>query len=238
MRSIGFDPSLRSYGWCVYDSIAPRPKDRLIFSGHEGTLSVNVPVARFMHYRSLVKDLLSRFKVDVIGIESPAYGGGPFDSIHFGLMLFSLEAAFEARMDCVLFDPATVKLSTVGKGNATKQDMQRFVQLDRVCPDQVQADEADAYCVAREATRFTELRTGIIKPEDLSPQERRVFLERKKRKKGLGGRVVVKKTAHVFRENSRFFSFSRVPEGSVNLPNKENIRPELLAWLQREGHML
>jgi len=233
MRSLGLDPSLRSYGWCVYDSSAGRPRDRLVDSGHEGTLSDVVPVARFMHFRSMVEDLLRKYAVDVVGIESPAYGGGPFSETHFGLMMYSLEAVFDIRKDCVLFDPKTLKSMAAGKGDASKADMQRAVQLDTMNPDPIQSDEADAYCVARQAARFMLLRSGAISPDDLSPREKKVFLERRRKKKtALGKAVTIKRTAHIFRENSRFFTFSSVPSGDVKLPDKSMINPSLLEWLE------
>jgi Holliday junction resolvasome RuvABC endonuclease subunit len=230
MRALGLDPSLRAYGWCVYDSGVLRPKDRLVASGHDGTLPTTVPVARFMHYRSLVRDILSRFRVDVVGIESPAYGGGPFSETHFGLMMYTLEAVFERRIDCVLFDPVTVKLLT-GSGSATKSDVQRFVQADRMSPDVVQGDEADAYCIGKFASRFKESMTEVISKSDLTERELRVFYTRKKKVKTLAG-TRVKRVAHAFRENSRFFQFSKVPEGSVDLPSKSAIEPALLKWLE------
>lgn len=201
-----------------------------MISGHAGTLSSTVPVARFMHFRALVRDLLSRFKVDIVGIESPAYGGGPFSEAHFGLMLFTLEAVFERRIDCVLFDPTTVKLLT-GSGSATKSDIQRFVQTDRISPETVQSDEADAYVIGKFATRFWESHNGIITPDSLTDRERHVFLERKRKIKTLAG-TKIKRIAHAFRENSRFFQFSRVPQGSVDLPEKSAINPTLLEWLE------
>lgn len=234
MRSLGLDPSLTAYGWCVYDSDSAVPSERLVASGHEGTLNSVVPVARFVHFRALVRSLLRRFRVDVVGVESPAYGGGPFSERHFGLMMYSLEAAFEARKDCVLFDPATVKSLATGRGDADKDDMRRAVQIDRVSPDPVQSDEADAYLVGRFAARFTMLRKGLLGPEDLSEPERRLFLVRsRKSRRSASGAPVVKRTAHLFRENSRFFEFSRVPPGSVDLPLRSQIRPELLSWLER-----
>ena len=145
MRVLGLDPSLRSYGWCVYDSDAIKPRNRLIASGHYGTLSDVVPVARFMHFRTMVKNLLRTYFVNVVGIESPAYGKGPFSEVHFGLMMYSLEAIFEVRKDCILFDPVTLKLMSTGRGNASKTDMQKSVQLDTMNPELIQSDEADAY---------------------------------------------------------------------------------------------
>lgn len=230
MRALGIDPSLTSLGYCVYDSEAPTRPRRLVHSGHEGTLGDLVPVARFVHARSVVDSLLRRFDVDVVGIESPAFTAGPFSTTHFALVMFVSEVVFERRKDFVLFDPTTLKLVSAGKSTASKSEMQRAVQLDRMSTDLTQADEADAYMVARATARFTMLRKGLLGPEDLDENEQRVFLQRSKKAKK-GSSKPVRKVAHVFRENSRFFSFSKVPVGSVSLPDRSEIRPELLEWL-------
>jgi Holliday junction resolvasome RuvABC endonuclease subunit len=233
MLTLGLDPSLKAYGWCVYDSQAKDPRLRRVASGHEGTLPLTVPVARFMHFRSLVADLLRRYEVRAVGIESPAFGGGPFSENHFGLMMFSLEAIFARRRDCVLFDPTTVKYM-VGKSTFAKSDMQRFVQLDTMSSGTIDNNEADAYCIARFAARFMEVRAGMLAPEDLSDNERSAFLTRTKKRKRSDGSLSLRKTAHVFRENSRFFEFSRVPEGSVDLPTKSDINSMLVRWLEAD----
>jgi len=231
MISIGFDPSLRSYGWAVINTDAIRPSDKLIASGHEGTLASIVPVVRFIHFRTLVASLLKRFNVDVVGIESPAYGGGAFSERHYGLMLYSLEAIFEARKDCVLFDPATLKF-LVGKGSATKTDVQRYVQLDTMNTKVINNDEADSYCIAKFASRFVDTKIGRIRPEDLTASERRVFVERTRKIKTTSGEKITKRIAHIFRENNRYFEFSRVPIGNIDLPEKAKINAELLSWLE------
>lgn len=230
MLTLGLDPSLRAYGWCVYDSRAT-PRMRRIASGHEGTLPLTVPVARFMHFRSLVADLLRRFDVEAVGIESPAYDGGPFSEQHYGLMMFSLEAVFDRRRDCVLFDPTTLKY-LIGKSTLAKSDIQRYVQLDTMSSSVIDNNEADAFCIAKFAARFSEIRNGILTPEELSKNETAVFLTRSKKRKRTDGSLVVRKTAHIFRENSRFFQFSRVPPGSVSLPDKSGMDKSLVDWLE------
>ena len=227
MLSLGLDPSLAEFGWCVFDDQAP-PHLRLIESGHEGTISLTVPVARFIHFRQMVRALLEKFSIDVVGIESPAYGGGPFSENHFGLMMFALEAIFEQRKDCVLFDPTTVKF-LVGKANFAKSDMQRYVQLDTMSSKVINNNEADAYCIAKLACRFMATRSGALRPEDLSEHERRTFLERTKRSRLTGAQ---KRVAHVFRENNRFFLFSSVPSGTTALPHKSQIDTNLLKFLE------
>jgi Holliday junction resolvasome RuvABC endonuclease subunit len=234
VRVLGLDPSLTAYGWAVHDDAATGQKRR-VASGHEGTLPSTVPVVRFMHFRALVSDLLRRYNVELVGLESPAYQAGPFQRIHFGLMMFSLEAVFEKRLDLVLFDPATLKMLAKGdpakhKGAMSKMDMQRRVQLDTMAAGVIDNNEADAYLVGKYAARFKSLRDGTIEPSQLEPSERLVFIERTRRVKTMAG-VVRKRVAHAFRENSRFFSFSQVPAGQVSLPAKSVIRPEILAFL-------
>lgn len=230
MLALGLDPSLRNYGWAVYDSLAVIPSLRRVASGRQGTIPLTVPVARFMHFRSLVADLLCRYSVRVVGMESPAYGSTNA-SAHYALMMFSLEPIFERRIDCVLFDPVTVKLITAGKGTAGKSDMRRFVQLDTMSSDNISSDEADAYCIAREAMRFVMFMDGKLDSKDLTSGETRAFLTRQ-RKRGKGASAKIQKVAHVFRENSRWFRFSKIPAGKVDLPAKEAINPGLLKYLE------
>jgi Holliday junction resolvasome RuvABC endonuclease subunit len=230
MHILGLDPSLRSYGWAYLDS---NRKDNLIASGHEGTFSSMVPVVRYIHFRSLVSSLLSNFQINLVGIESPAYGGGEYSERHFGLMLFCLEPIFNARIDCVLFDPTTLKYLT-GKARASKQDMQRFVRLSRMATSDLQSDEADAYCVAYFSYRFMQLKNGVISPSDLTDAERWTFLERKKKEKKSILSHNMKRTAYIFRENSRFFNFSQIPVGNIELPTKQEINADLLQWLDNE----
>jgi hypothetical protein len=175
--------------------------------------------------------LLRRYEVAAVGIESPAFESVNA-SAHFALMMFSLEPIFERRKDCVLFDPMTLKIAVTGKGNADKAAMQRFVQIDTMSPRTIDNNEADAYCIARAAARFVECMRGDLRPESLSESEARVFLSRRKQRKRSDGSISIKQVAHAFRENSRWFQFSRVPPGSVSLPDKSEIDKTLLEWLE------
>lgn len=237
MLSLGLDPSLRAYGWSLHDGsasgLARRPE-----SGHDGTLSDLVPVARFMHFRATVAGLLDMFpNVRVVGIESPAYEAGPFQSIHFGLMMYALEAVFERRKDVVLFDPSTLKYLAKGdpearRGPMAKSDMQRAVQLDTMDTRVIDNNEADAYLVAKFAARFMSVHLGLEDPSGLTPSEHAVFVGRTRTVKR-GGLRVKKRVAHAFRPNSRFFEFSKVPPGSVALP-KKSINRALLDYVEAE----
>lgn len=229
MRALGLDPSLLSYGYVIYDSEAVGI-NKIVVSGHMKTAPTMVPVSRYVQFRSLVSDLLSRYKVDVVGLESPAYGGGEFSERHFGLMMFSSEAIFEHRKDLILYDPSTLKYLATGSSRADKTDMLKHAQIDMLTSKIIQNDEVDAYHVARFATRLYMLKNGTLSPDDLVPEERRVFLERTKKTKGLLG-VRIKRTAHLFRENNRYYMFSKIPHGSVNLPEKDKIDNNVVDWL-------
>jgi Holliday junction resolvasome RuvABC endonuclease subunit len=236
MLTLGLDPSLRAFGFAIFDSSA-KPNRRRIASGYEGTLTSTVPVARFIHFRSMVNDLIIKYNVDAVGIESPAYSGGPFSETHFGLMMFSLESVFEHRKDCVLFDPETLKLlakidPSKRKGKMNKLDMQKFVSFDTNDPKLINNNEADAYVCAKFTSRMIMLADNVIQPSDLTPSESIVFLERSKNRKLPSGKKLMKRIAHIFRENSRFFRFSSVPIGSVNLPDKRDINKNLLKFLE------
>jgi len=229
------DPSLKAYGWSVHDSLGIG-LNRRIASGHEETLPSTVPVARFLHFQSLISNLIKTYSPDSVCVESPAYSAGPFQTIHFGLMMFSLVPVFEARIDCVLFDPATLKLlakedTSKKKGAMTKLDMQRRVQMDTMDPHIIDNNEADAYLCALYGTRLIELMKGIISPTQLTPSEKQVFVMRTKKIKTITG-IKIKRIGHIFRENNRFFEFSKIPNGSVALPKKNEINPTVLKFLE------
>ena len=233
MISIGLDPSLRSFGWCVVDT-SKTGESRRVDSGHESTTSSECQPARYLHLQYLVKSIIQRFpEAGVIGIESPAYSAGPFQSIHHSLMMFSLVEVFLARKDCVLFDPSTREylIRNGKKGKIGKSDIQRFVQLDTMDANILQNDEADAYVIGLFAARLMELRSGKISICDLSPAEQHIFVSRSKKAKTVKG-IVYKKTAHAFRENARFFRFSAVPTGQIILPTKSEIDPKILKFLE------
>ena len=228
MKSLGIDPSLTGFGYCVYDSDSPK-NSKIVISGHKGTSPDDVPVVRFTEIRSLVRNLLNRFSVQVVGIESPAFNAGPFASVHHCLMMYTIEAVYEKKIDLVLFDPNTVKYLT-GDKDFNKDDMKKFVKLDTMRPGDIQSDEADAYCIARHASRFHSLLNGILKPDELSDNELSTYISRKKSKK-----TMVKKkqsfNGHIFRENERFFRFSSITDGN-KLPKKSPINDEILRWLE------
>lgn len=224
MIALGIDPSLTAFAYAVHDSSAQNFARR-IASGHETTQSTEVLAARLANLRSYTRDLLRSYPdIEVVGIESPAYSAGPFAHTHFALMQGCLEVAFEFRKDVVLFDPASLKYlakrdPSKFKGKVDKSTMQNFVKLDTTNPETIKHDEADAYVVAYFAARFMGLLRGMIPAEALDPAEHHKFVGSSKTvKTSIGTRT--KKTALLYRENQLFFQYSRIPPGSIEMPQK------------------
>lgn len=233
MISFGIDPSLTAFGVAILNTEAIG-LSRRVHSEHIGTPASVVPTARYSHYRSLVKKILSSYQPSVVGVESPVLDSSSFSYVHYTLMMYALEAIFDARIDCVLFDPSTLKYLTRGnkskRGLMTKLDMQRFVQLDTMDSNIIDDNEADAYCLAYFAARFADLFNGKIKPEDLNENEFHTFLGKTKKVKTLKG-TKIKKTAHIFRENNRFFQFSKISRGMIDLPDKSDINQSIIEFM-------
>ncbi len=228
MISLGLDPSLRAFGFAVVDTGAEGLSRRII-SAHYGTTNKDVPPHRYSFFQEKIREYLRLYpEIEVIGIESPAYSAGPFQTVHFALLQFSLVVAFEARKDVVLFDPATREYLVredpkLKKGKIHKLDVQRYVQRDTMDPKIIDNNEADAFVIGKFAARFMELINGHITPEELTPSEYQKFIGMTRKKKTLSGLKEIK-TAHAFRENHRFYRFSKVPVGEAKLPEKSKVK--------------
>lgn len=232
MIALGLDPSLRAFGWCVYTFVDDQHV--IVDSGHEASFKSDVPVARYTQFRALVESLLTKYEPECVGIESPAYDAGPFQSIHFALMMYCLEAAFEARKDVVLFDPATVKFLAKrkpGKAIFGKTEMISHVKTDIPTLNSIDNNEADAYIVAKYSSHFFRIIQESLDLQDLEENEYKVFLGRIKRHKK-GDSVTHKRVAHLFKENQRYYAFSKVPRGSVKLPKISQINPAIVSFLE------
>lgn len=236
MKTLGLDPSLTAFGWAIYDSNAVGLARR-VASGHEKTLPSQVSVTRYMHFRSLVCRLIKEYGPQRVSIESAVLDGSPFSPIHYGLVLFCLEAVFDARIDVVLFDPSTLKSLISGhlgaKRKMFKSDMQNFVKLNTMDSNIIHDGEADAYCLAFEGDRFFNTISGNIDISKLNESEIRTFISKKKMVKTLKGKVA-RNTSHAFRENSRWYNFSKIPRGDVYLPEKSAVHTDLLTFLDQQ----
>lgn len=212
MLSIGLDPSMTGFGWCVHNSEAVGAK-RVVDKGRFSSPASDVYVARYIGLRSCLEDLLDDWPSVVrVGVESPPFGELWSEGL-YGLFLYVNEALYTRRRDVVYFDPLTVKLlakedPAVRKGTMFKADMVALASADTGI-SKWNADEADAYHIARFAARFWQLYDGSITEGVLLPSEVHVFTREKTYTRGRHAGET-KKLGTLFREDDRFFRFSQI----------------------------
>ena len=210
MITLGLDPSLTGFGWCVHNG-AVAGKERVLAKGTLKTPATRVFYWRYMYLREALKGLLSRFpEVEAAGVESPPMGES-FSEGLFGLFLYVNEALMTHRKDVVYFDPLRVKLMAkmdpaVRKGVMDKGDMVDIAKQDTGVK-RWNHNEADAYVIARSAARFWDLHRGVITPEELTPAEEQVFRSVHHFQKGKRAGTT-DRSGILFKEGDRFYQFS------------------------------
>lgn len=212
MITLGLDPSLTGFGWCIHDSDAvgiARIVAKGVFSSSPKTLWVQ----RYVDMREHVKTLLDRYLlVKAVGVESPPFGELWSEGL-YGLFLMVNEAIWSRRKDVVFFDPGTVKMLVkedpeTRKGKMFKSDMVEAVRVDTGLKGRLNHNEADAYHIARYTARFWQLFNEEISAGDLTPAETRAFLKIHTFTRGQRAGQTVKLGA-IYKENQRFFRFSQ-----------------------------
>ena len=218
MISLGFDPSITGFGWCIHDSEAEGAK-RIIDKGVWKTSPKTVFVKRYMDFRGFVTQLLEAHpEIECVGIESPVYGE-QWSPGAYALFVYVNEVVYTHRKDVVYFDPGTVKMLAkldprVRKGKMFKQDMVAAAKVDSGVKGRFNHNEADAYHVARFAARFFLRLDEKITDDDLTPSEYNSFSKTYTFKKGERAGETVYSGA-IFKEKQRFHRFSRLEANSL-----------------------
>jgi Holliday junction resolvasome RuvABC endonuclease subunit len=229
MLSLGLDPSLSGFGWCVHNPVE-KGKNRVVIKGRISSPSNEVFIARYMGLRDRIIRLINTYPdVQIIGVESPPFGELWSEGL-YGLFLYVNEAIFLSKKDVVFFDPSTVKLlakedPNVRTGKMFKSDMVAMAKADTGVK-RWNSDEADAYIIARFAARFYLLLNKQITDDVLLPSERHVFLRSHTFLRGkFSGET--KKFGTIYRENERFFRFSQLPKSEWLLSTEFNSKKEI-----------
>ena len=214
MITLGLDPSLTGFGWCIFDSRRVGPA-RVIAKGRWSTSSDEIFIARYVSLREEVQRLLNRYLVvEAVGVESPPYGELWSEGL-YALFTHVNEAIWRCRKDVVYFDPGTVKMlakedPALRKGKMFKSDMVDAAKMDTAIA-RWNSDEADAYHVSKSTARFWLFYHGKLKLSDLTPSEYQAFAKIHTFTRGKRKGQTVKQGA-VFKENHRFFRFSLLPK--------------------------
>lgn len=220
MVTLGLDPSLSGFGWCVHNGGVAGP-GRVIAKGYINTPTTRVLYWRFMYLRHVVLQLLALFpEIEAVGMESTTFGEQRSETL-YGLFLYVNEALLLHRMDVVYFDPLRVKLlakmdPSVRKGTMDKSDMVDAARQDTGISGW-NHNEADAYIIARSAARFWDLHAGRITMSELTPSEQHVFTLIHTYSRGeKAGRT--QKKGILFKEGDRFYQFSTLDPSELELP--------------------
>lgn len=216
MRVLGLDPSLTNFGWAVHDTAAEvGSRSRCENRGRFQTSAKTLFIDRYVEMRESLRALVRDVGPDAVGIEFPVFNDLWSEGM-YGLFLFSCEALKLERQDVVFWSPMQVKSHARESLNRPKIDGKQW-RMDK--PDMIDAakedtgggrwnhNEADAYLVARLASRFWLMQRDLIRERDLTSVERRFFLEIQKHVRGKkAGRTTLKGV--MYREDERFFRWS------------------------------
>ena len=213
MKVLGLDPSLTNFGWAIIDTEkASGQKDRCVAKGLFKTPAKMEFIDRYMLQRKRLIDLIETHKPDYVGIEFPVFNNLWSEGM-YGLFLFCCEGLKQTNSDVVFWSPLQVKahareLIDRPKGWVMdKQDMCEAAKLDAGF-SRINHNEADAYLVARLASRFWQLYAKEINEQGLTKVEKKYFLKVHTFKKGRkAGRTV--RSGVMYREDERFFLWSQ-----------------------------
>ncbi len=229
MISLGLDPSLTGFGWCVHNSEVVG-EGRVIAKGAFHTEAKEIFVSRYIRIRSSLIRLIEKYPdIRAIGVESPPFGE-QFSEGLYALFVYVNEALYLSRKNVVYFDPKTLKMLAkmdprVRKGTMDKSDMIEAAKAETGIK-RWSNDEADAYLISRSAARFWVFGAGLIAADDLTPAEahsfHRVHTFVRGEKAGL-----TERRGLVFREDDRFFRFEQIPQDSEE--------EEFRKWLSRRN---
>lgn len=212
--TLGIDPSLRGFGWVILNPDVLGAA-RVVKHGVYATDSKSVFVARYLEIRAMISGILADNPgIANVGVESPPYGELWSEGL-YALFVYVNEAMYIHKKDVVYFDPSTLKMlarldPSIRRGTMDKADMVEAVKAETGL--RLNHNEADAYLIARSASRFWDFESGVLTEEDLTPSEKRSFYRVRTITKGAKAGVVEKKGL-VFREGSRFFKFSKLAAG-------------------------
>jgi Holliday junction resolvasome RuvABC endonuclease subunit len=214
MITLGLDPSMTGFGWCVHNSNVVGT-GRVVAKGRFTTSSKAIFVQRYIELRSSVEDVLNKYpQIEGVGVESPPFGELWSEGL-YGLFVMVNEAIYKHRKDVVYFDPVTLKMLVKVEPDARygmldKADMVMAAKTDTGIKGTFNHNEADAYHIARFSARFWLFFKGDLLEEHLSDAEWRAFARIHTFKRGQRAGQVAKLGA-VYKEGQRFFRFSQIP---------------------------
>lgn len=192
MRSyLGLDLSITSSGWFLQDD-----KKKLTYGSFKTSPKDGIDIKRLMLQRDRIVNLFNEFKIDHIGIEQPFLRSFNTEKL-YALHQFILEICYTRHIKVVYITPAQIKMYVTGKPTSGKNEIIfKTKKVLGLANKRINDDECDAYWISVLTKKFWQFYYGEIKEEDLSEEEKFIFITSKTKKPGL-----------IKKKNESFFIF-------------------------------
>lgn len=212
VKCLGLDPSLTNFGWALFDSEA-QGLARCVERGRFQTSAKTLFVDRYVEQRTSLRLLVQRLGISRVGVEYPVFNDLYSEGM-YGLFLYTCEALRLEKCDVVFFSPGQVKahakffLGRPPKWKMEKPDMVEAAKKDAGGTGRWNHNEADAYWVARSASRFWDFFEDRLAVTDLTIPEKHQFASIHTYEKGKRAGETVERGI-LYREDERFFQWSK-----------------------------
>jgi crossover junction endodeoxyribonuclease RuvC len=152
---LGIDPGTRRTGYGLLRAVGRRlePVDFGVIAPSEG---LSGPQKHLVLFQG-IEEILEKYKPDAVAVETQFVGKNVQSALKLGMARGVLVLA-AARRDIPIFEyaPTKAKLAVVGKGSASKEQVQKMVQLllqlDKL-PEPEDAADALALAICHSHTR-------------------------------------------------------------------------------------
>lgn len=181
MRSyLGLDLSMTSAGWFLQDD-----KKKLTYGSFKTSPKDGIDIKRLMLQRDRIVNLFNEYKIDHIGIEQPFLRSFNTEKL-YALHQFILEVCYTRHIKVVYITPAQIKTYVIGNPTAGKNEIifktKKVLNLGN---QRINDDECDAYWISVLTKKFWQFYYGELNEENLTPEEKFIFLKSKTNKPGL-----------------------------------------------------
>lgn len=188
---LGLDLSLTSSGWFLQDN-----KKKNTYGSFKTSTKDGIDIKRLMLQRDRFVGLINQLEIDHIGIEQPFLRSFNTEKL-YALHQFILEVCYQKHINIVYITPAQIKKYAVDDHLAAKNEIifktREVLGLKR---EKINNDECDAYWVSVLANTFWKLYYNEMNIEELTEEEKLIFVKTKSKKPGL-----------LYKKDTSFFIF-------------------------------
>jgi hypothetical protein len=111
MITLGLDPSLTSYGYCIYDD-SKNDYHKLVVKGRWKTTVEKHDVIRYLSIRENLRNIIHDYKITNAAMETPPIGptGAWSQEKLYALYIYNMEVMYTEKVDILLIAPTQLHL--------------------------------------------------------------------------------------------------------------------------------